>query len=312
MRAAADAGYTPAKVYLANLYELGIHYKADREKADVWYRNAARSSGVKDEPGTPEYARAMAEIGAVRYCLEIAEDTATSEEDRSYFLKKAKAFGYRDPSGPEGRQSPIPPSALEPHHGGRSLIASDAGAEPNKTAPQEKPALANAAAEPHATNTPKEPQEKAKENEKKPAPKPSVPLDWSLGAYCILYAVVFMAGALAGGHALHEGAKVLVAIGKDVPLVHERVELIRPIAFGVIGVLPTLIVYRLDTLVRALVVGGFAGVIGEVCWTTGKHLVPERMPQILGFAAAGFLASLLVLGIFGGTRSSKRPRIKRR
>src|SRR5258708_5675977 len=44
LRAAAEKGSVPAKVYLGNLYELGIHYKADPEKADVWYRNAARGA----------------------------------------------------------------------------------------------------------------------------------------------------------------------------------------------------------------------------------------------------------------------------
>ena len=32
LRSAADKGSIPAKVYLGNLYELGIHYKADPEK----------------------------------------------------------------------------------------------------------------------------------------------------------------------------------------------------------------------------------------------------------------------------------------
>src|SRR5262245_7243300 len=126
LRTAADSGYTPAKVYLANLYELGIHYKADPEKADVWYRNAARSSEIQEEPGTPEYARAMGEIGCVRYCLEIANDPASTEEDRAHFLRKAKAFGYRDPAGPEGRQSPVPPSALEHASAMRASVAKDA------------------------------------------------------------------------------------------------------------------------------------------------------------------------------------------
>src|SRR5438270_8831525 len=36
LRAAAEKGSVAAKVYLGNLYELGIHYKADPEKADVW------------------------------------------------------------------------------------------------------------------------------------------------------------------------------------------------------------------------------------------------------------------------------------
>ena len=46
-RSAADKGHLPSKVYVANLYELGIHYRADPEKADVWYRNAARAAGPR-------------------------------------------------------------------------------------------------------------------------------------------------------------------------------------------------------------------------------------------------------------------------
>lgn len=304
LRTAADAGYAPAKVYLANLYELGIHYKADTEKANVWYRNAARSSGIDEEPGTPEFVRAMAELGCVRYCLVLVEDPATSEADRAHFNRKAKAFGYRDPGGPEGRLSPTPPdvSAQAP-----SVEAKTNEAQPAPAKSEVDRDLRTARVSERAGT--KEPAPAKKEEKAKP---PSLPLDWSLGAYAFLYAVVFMGGALAGGHALHEGARVLLEDGKPIPLVGARLELVRPIVFGVVGVLPMLLAYRLDTLARALVVSGVGAVVGEILWSTHTELLPVHATQVLGFAAAGLLAALLVLGIAGGTRSSKRPRFKRR
>ena len=55
LRSAADKGDLGAKVYLANLYELGVHYARDPEKADVWYRSAARGAGIQEAPGTQQY-----------------------------------------------------------------------------------------------------------------------------------------------------------------------------------------------------------------------------------------------------------------
>src|SRR5207249_1899863 len=94
-RSAAEKGYGPSKVFVANLYELGIQYKEDKEKADTWYRSVARGEGVKDDAGSPEYARAMAELGCVRYCLALISEEGTSAEDKEAFLAKAKAHGYQ-------------------------------------------------------------------------------------------------------------------------------------------------------------------------------------------------------------------------
>src|SRR5580692_2998402 len=76
LRAAADGGYLPAKVYLANLYELGVHFAEDSTKADVWYRSAARAAEIKADAQSPEYAKAMADLGCARFCLALAEDAA--------------------------------------------------------------------------------------------------------------------------------------------------------------------------------------------------------------------------------------------
>ena len=94
LRSAADKGSIPAKVYLGNLYELGIHYKADPEKADVWYRNAARAARIEEEAGSEEHAKALADLGCVRYVLARVESGAVDEEEKTRLLTRAKAHGY--------------------------------------------------------------------------------------------------------------------------------------------------------------------------------------------------------------------------
>jgi hypothetical protein len=95
LRSAADKGHLPSRVYVANLYELGIHYKADAEKADVWYRNAARSAKITHDPESIDYTRAMAELGCVRFCLKMIEDSDSNEDERTYYTRKARAYGWR-------------------------------------------------------------------------------------------------------------------------------------------------------------------------------------------------------------------------
>ena len=304
LRSAADQGHTPAKVYLANLYELGIHYKADAEKADVWYRNAARSSGLTLEPGTPEHLRAMAEIGCVRHCLEIVRDEATTEEDRAYFLKKAKTHGYRDRASSPGSRSSAPPSATgAPMSSTLPAILDEAVLTP---VPAEPTAAEGAPAAKAATKK----QDAAPSREDKKA-KRRVSLgsriEWGHGLTGFVYASVFMGAALAGGHLLTEGARVLVADGQPVPVVGDRIHWIAPLALGLIGVFPTVVVYRIPTVGRAILVGAFAGLAGELAWGfPGGVLFSARLTQIVAFSAAGFLAALLVLGLFGGVRSGQR------
>ncbi|HJL20065.1 MAG TPA: hypothetical protein RMH99_30650, partial [Sandaracinaceae bacterium LLY-WYZ-13_1] len=95
LRAAAQRGSLRAKVYVANLYEMGVHYAHDPEKADVWYRNVARAAGIDADPESDEYELAMAELGCVRHCLTLVADEALPKKDRAVYLKKAKAMGYR-------------------------------------------------------------------------------------------------------------------------------------------------------------------------------------------------------------------------
>lgn len=295
-RAAADKGYTPAKVYVANLYELGIHYKADPAKADVWYRNAARSSGIDAEPGTPEYRRAMAELGCVRHCLEIVRDPAASAADKDTFAKKAKAFGYR-PGGERASMTPEPADARASSPGAaRASVASAPDAAPeNAATTSAAPAKAPA----------------TKHDDDKPPPR-SIRDRWGVdfgdGFGAFFLAAVFFGAAFAGAHALTIAVEPMAQAGRALPVVGTRVELILPILVGVVGALPTLLVYRLPTFLRALVVGALVGVAGEVLWNSGRVLVEPHFLQVSAFAAAGMLAALLVLGVFGGTRTGWKAR----
>jgi hypothetical protein len=89
--------------------------------------------------------------------------------------------------------------------------------------------------------------------------------------------------------------------------VGDRIHWIAPLALGLIGVFPTVVVYRLPTVGRAILVGAFAGLAGELAWGfPGGVLFSARLTQIVAFSAAGFLAALLVLGLFGGVRSGQR------
>lgn len=333
LRASAEAGYTPAKVYLANLYEQGVYYKADPAKADVWYRSAARSGDVAAEPGTPAYRRAMAELGAVRYCLEIARDPKSTADDKARFIKKAKAFGYRE-KGAESeaeRMSQLPESVVAPRVveaaaqatiPERRARASDGGELKDRAEKSDATATKEAAP---AADPVKQTEavlakanaalEKAEQRAAKTKPK-SAPLmerleiDWGDGFTAFFFAIVLMGAGFALGHALTLGATgILAKAGAGaVPIVGAHVELILPIAISLLGVLPALLVYRLPTWARALAVAALAGIAGEMAWGAKYVFVATRLVQVTAFAAAGFLAALLVLGIFGGTRSGYKTR----
>jgi hypothetical protein len=77
---------------------------------------------------------------------------------------------------------------------------------------------------------------------------------------------------------------------------------------GALGTLPTIVVYRLPTVGRAIVVAAVTGAAGEVAWGAHRAFVPAHVTQVVAFAAAGFLATLLVLGVLGGTRSGYKAR----
>jgi hypothetical protein len=286
-RAAADQGHVAAKMLVANLYELGIHYRADAAKADVWYRNAARAAGVEHEPGTPEHQRAMAELGAVRYCLELAKDAPDPEKAR--LLKIAKTYGHRPP-GESARDSEVSQPSILP-----GLPAEAPRGEPRRGPPEEsaKPSAA-------ATVAPEPDPKRAKKPS--PGPKPNI----GLGATAFLFSLVFAAVGLVAGHVLRHLGLEQIENGQSLPVVGKEVEAILPLSVGVLAVLPNLLVYRLPAFVRGALVGGAAAIAGEVLWGMGQRFLESRAMQVTDFGAAGLLVGLLIFGLLGGASPGSR------
>jgi hypothetical protein len=124
--------------------------------------------------------------------------------------------------------------------------------------------------------------------------------------------MLFAIAGVGAGYAATLGARELVAHGTMLPGLGARANLVFPIVLGLVGVLPTMLVYRLTTVLKALVISAGFGGIGWVAWGTGQAaLHPMRPVQALAFALAGFLAGLFVLGLLGGTKRqpprSRRP-----
>jgi hypothetical protein len=284
LRGAAEKGSVAAKVYLGNLYELGTFYKADPEKADVWYKSAARGAKIASEPGTDEYARELAELGCARYVLALTSQPGQdlAEADKTRLLQRAKAHGY----GIRLKEDSAP--ANDDLRGGRGV-------------PESALEGADAAATPA-----KEPAKEAAPD--KPAAKPAKPSATSAGLTAFGYALVFLVAGLGAGYAATAGASELIARGQVLPIIGARAELAFPIVFGAIGVLPTFLVYRFAAVVKALVIGAASAGIGWVAWGTGQGaLHAHRLIQVTAFAIAGFIAGLLVLGLVGGAKRTTQP-----
>jgi hypothetical protein len=251
VRAAADLGSVDAKVYLANLYQSGIHYAQDDEKADVWHRSAARSAGIDAEPGSPEHARAMAELGCVRYGLELSEQPDVTEAERERWLDKARAHGCH--------------AVLRRSDAEGVAVAGRAGRSRAASRPEARAWIA-----------------------------------------AFFYASLFMTAALGAGWLCAAAAMELPARGRIVPFV--GADPFRSLwgAAVLLGVLPTLLVYRVAAVLRAVVVGAFGGVFGHVAWGTSFALLAQRSVQSLAFSAGAFLTALLILGWLGGAKLAHR------
>lgn len=134
LRTAAQNGSLRAKVLVANLYEMGIHYAADAEKADVWYRNVARAAGIEAAPDSHDYLVEMAALGCVRDCLKLVANESLPSKDRASWLKKAKSMGYAPgrasttPAEPSGSRAASLPSSS-----GSSAAGSSSGAATTTT-----------------------------------------------------------------------------------------------------------------------------------------------------------------------------------
>lgn len=309
LRTAAERGSVPAKVYLGNLYELGIHYKADPEKADVWYRNAARGALVEAEPGSDEHTRALAALGCVRYALALVESGAVSGDDEARLLQRARAHGYglrmRDESATD-RPTLLDSLEKADEHAiaSASTSTTEIGDAAARRERQRRATTPDTKAARSAANAPAN--EAARSRKEAPA-KDTGPSRASIGLGAFGYALLFAVAGLGAAYASTLGARELVAHGTPLPGLGERTDAVFPIVLGLVGVLPTWLVYRLGTVIKALVIGAFLGGIGWVAWGTGQaELHGLRPVQALAFGLAGFLAALLVLGLTGGTKRQPR------
>jgi TPR repeat protein len=285
LRVAADGGYLPAKVYLANLYELGVHFAADPTKADVWYRSAARAAGITADAESPEYAKAMADLGCARYCLALAEDTTTPEAERERLLKKAKAYGYQLVLRRDSRASAAPPVAPTPAAHGEGKLEPPSR-EAAKKKEEEKPAQATRDA---TVKTRLEPTAGA-----------------ALAAF--FYATLFLAGSIAAAYFLTIGATELLQRGASIPLLAKYPRALFPAAVVLFGVLPAFLMYKALTVLRAVGVAAILGGAGYALWGAPyATLFGDKEVQALLVGAAGFLGALLVLGLWGGLKPKRRP-----
>lgn len=308
LRAAAEKGSVPARVYLGNLYEQGVHYKADPEKADVWYRNAARASRVDAAPGTDEHTRALAELGCVRYVLASVETGGLDDDERARLLSRAKAHGYglrvRDDAGEAERLTFT-----------EALAGAEAAAA---TAPAPAPAIEALPERQRANTTPAsraarakkeaEAQERLEDTGKHKRVALAGPSRVREGLGAFGYALLFALAGLGAAYAATLGVRELALHGHAPPWLAGRTHLVFPIVLAAIGVVPAWLVYKLGTVLKALVLAVALGGVGWIAWGTGTGMLhPTREVQVLAFALAGFLAGLLVLGFFGGTKAKKPP-----
>lgn len=308
LRAASDKGSIPAKVYLGNLYELGIHYKIDAEKADVWYRNAARSARIGAEPGSSVYARSLAELGCVRYVLALVESGAVTGDDKTRLLQRARAHGYGLRLKASGDQPVADRTrSLTPDDDASSPGVDDA---PTDEAPRDRGAPEtdgrSAARERHETT----PETRAAKAARGRATKQDDASRSSKAFSAFAYAALFTAAGTGAAYACMAGARELATHDALHPTLEAHPYLVFAIVFGLVGVVPTWFVYRFGAVLKALLIGAVLGGVGWVAWGTEQATFHDvRSVQSLLFGLAGFLVGLLVLGFMGGTRprSSKRP-----
>jgi hypothetical protein len=285
LRAAAERGSVPAKVFLGNMYELGIHYRADPEKADVWYRNAARSAGVSAAPGTDAHTRELAELGCARHALAVAERGGVDEDTKARVLGRARAHGYG------------------------LRVKTDDAAEPTPRATRDASAMDGAPAGPDASGAVAPDRAEARGHLKKahnPATEnrdagPRGHVSNALAAFG--YALLFLLAGVGAAYATWHGARELVAHGTPLPLFGTRTDQVFAAVLGLVGVLPSLLVYRLGTFVKAALAGGVMAGVGWISWGAGQAILHAARPvQALGFALPGFVAALLVLGLVDGVK----------
>ncbi|HHH29370.1 MAG TPA: sel1 repeat family protein [Polyangiaceae bacterium] len=294
LRLAAQRGSLRAKVYVANLYEMGVHYAVDREKADVWYRNVARAAEINAEPTSDAHEVAMAELGCVRHCLQLVSNEALPTSDRAFYLKKAKAMGYGHRLA-QARQGSVGEEATED-------VAEGAPGDA-ETALQAEPD-APAEADQQANDEHPEQAEEAEEADAEPVAE--LGAQWTLlaGAAAFVVAASFAVAAFCAGWLTGEGSRALDAAGRTLPIVGRAHDLVFAVTLLLFGVVPASIVYRPNVVAIGATIGAGAAVGGWFLHAS-QPLLWSPAAQAGAFGLATTTLVLLVLGLLGGTRAAR-------
>ena len=136
---------------------------------------------------------------------------------------------------------------------------------------------------------------------------PELGTDWGGGILRFAFLCMFAAAGLAAAHLARQGAALLVAQGRPVPVVGPHPGAILPGVLGVLVLLPALGLYRLTAVLQALVLATLAGVGGLLAWGhPHATLLADPQTQGITFALAGFLAGMLVFGF-----TKRRPPVRK-
>lgn len=275
LRRAADAGHLQARVHLANALDTGtIAGQPEPERAALFVRGVARSLGLAGTE-SPDDQRALAEAGLGRFLAEIPDATY---EESTRWSKKARALGY-------GKRGPASDPELPPVQ--TSAVSSAPAALTTAPAGAEVPAKPRV----------------------KPRRKPSGPTAGEAAA-AAGFALLFLVAGWGVAFASVQAAHAALEQGRELPALGTRVDLLWPLAVGVVGVLPATLFYRGGAFLRAFGAGLIAAFAGFMLHGTGTLVVLEvREMQALAIGTAVFWGALLVLGFLGGAKASKKAEL---
>jgi len=301
LRKAAGQGHLDAKVYLGNIYYLGIHYEPDDEKADVWYRSAARAAGVEHEPDTVEFTRAMAEVGAARECDQVLGDSEIPKEDRVAFLRKAKALGLGEFKRQQQREK-------------EAAAAEAAEAAAAEAVSEERPSsdsleideAERAAAKMVAARAATADGEKKKQGDQDKKAEKKKKSSWTVGAGLLAFigATVFFSAAAVAGYFATPGVEGALPEGLEIPVLVTAQNLCFTAALVLFGLVPTFFLYRAGTVIFATFIAAAAGAGGFFLhlMVVPADFLAERPHQAIAFAVGGYLLVAFFAGLRGGTR----------
>ncbi|MEQ9323099.1 MAG: hypothetical protein RIF41_28290, partial [Polyangiaceae bacterium] len=293
LRAAAKSGSERARLYLANVYELGIGRDPAPDKAGVWYRGVARAMGIEVDEDDPEYIRAMAELGSIRHVRVVLKDEEIPKRDRLAFLRQAKPLGYallqRNRKLEEAERRSI---ELEVERT-MQQAAAEAKAEAAKKAAAEKVAEEKAAPAKAAS----------KKKDAPPEDPDAIPMGERMMAFVLT--VLCIGVGIGAGVGLTAYLQPQIAAGEALPVLGHHHQLILPLTV-VASLIPASLFYAWRTLGLAVVGAGALAFGGSVVWKQpAGALFADRVMQAEVFGVVGLVVLLFLLGLAGGTRKRR-------